>query len=141
MTRIILAAVAAVIVGGCGGSDGNNNNGATCGAIEGQYTVTGTEQNGTCGPGGYPDTATISKSGSQYSVTWSSSPGTKCPVTVTNCNLSGSCVFNAGGISVTNSYAYIFTSTGFSGVDSVTAPSSASFAGCTSTYRETGTKK
>src|SRR4051812_39773341 len=103
MIRMIASVSAVLFLSGCGGSE----NGA-CGAIEGQYTVTGTEQNGTCGPGAYPDTATITKSGSQYFISWSSVPGTTCSVTVENCNLSGSCVFDVSGTSVTNTYAYTF---------------------------------
>ncbi len=106
----------------------------SCGTITGQYSVTGYEQSGNCGPGAYPDTATIAKSGNSYSITLASF-GQACPAVLDGCLLTASCTLTTSIGNAQVSFAYTFSSNGFTGTDTE------KYSVCTSTYRETGTRK
>lgn len=142
---MLKAMLVAVALCGCGGTPVDTGGTTqerptqqqpTC-VVDGRYRVIGSENaGGTCGAAAFPDTLTMSKSGSQYTMTWASlGSANGCAATVTGCSLTATCKYTWAGVSWTARYAYAFTAGGFTGTET------ASFVGCTSTYSEAGTRQ
>lgn len=129
MVRMVFVVL---VLAGCGEPDVDNPD---CPMLK-SFTLNGHERVGSCGPGAFPDVASVQRIADTYLLSFKSVPGT-CRSVINGCNLRASCDWNLDGVEFHSEYDYNFSKTGFSGSESILIPSLQ----CSSIYDETGLPK